>query len=265
MRYKNDNAPEGFRTCTKCTLVKPLDTDNFRIRKDTGKFRWECNSCKSGIDSAYYVANSEEIKDRTSKYRTENAEWKKQYDKNYYETHKDAIKAYGTQYGKQFREEINAKRRTREAPRRQDINTKKRTYYKNNIGSLRLSRRNSERKRRVLKFGNLGAHSKEDIKALLVDFNHTCGTCLKKLNFGYEEDHWYPICRWGSDSIENIVPLCKDCNIRKGSRTPIELFVEYRLFIAHPNKHKLKYEKIKPLKCEPQEPLDVWDYVVIKK
>jgi hypothetical protein len=37
-----------------------------------------------------------------------------------------------------------------------------------------------------------------------------------------EKEHQLPISRGGSDSIDNVVPACKDCNRRKGTRTDEE-------------------------------------------
>ena len=53
--------------------------------------------------------------------------------------------------------------------------------------------------------------------------NNTCQYCGK--NFGSAElslDHVIPRSRGGMTTWDNIVSACRDCNVRKGGRTPIE-------------------------------------------
>lgn len=51
-----------------------------------------------------------------------------------------------------------------------------------------------------------------------------CGLLLFNLDgkFTGERDHRVPICRGGTDKIENIVPSCRACNLHKSTMTYIE-------------------------------------------
>lgn len=70
--------------------------------------------------------------------------------------------------------------------------------------------------RRTRKSQNGGFHTSGEWETLKAQYNWTCPCCgrsepLVKLT----KDHIVPISRGGSDNIENIQPLCHDCNMKK--------------------------------------------------
>src|SRR3990167_5919255 len=58
-------------------------------------------------------------------------------------------------------------------------------------------------------------------KSLLIFYEHRCGQCGasgEKLTV----DHFIPIIKGGHHSWDNVWPLCLKCNLRKGTRMPLE-------------------------------------------
>lgn len=68
-------------------------------------------------------------------------------------------------------------------------------------------------KRRALKMGADGVHSTEEWENLKILFKNRCARC--KLKTKLTRDHIVPLCLGGSNSIENIQPLCLPCNLSK--------------------------------------------------
>lgn len=69
------------------------------------------------------------------------------------------------------------------------------------------------RSERLLSARSKGTHSKEEWHNLRAFFNETCGKCLGESGVvGVEKDHIIPLHKNGSDSIQNIQPLCSKCN-----------------------------------------------------
>lgn len=81
--------------------------------------------------------------------------------------------------------------------------------------------RERARRRRIQKTGNGGSHTLLEWVALCERYEYRCLACgrQKKLT----RDHIIPISRAGRDDIENIQPLCRPCNSRKGQQT-----IDYR-------------------------------------
>lgn len=62
-----------------------------------------------------------------------------------------------------------------------------------------------------------GTHSFQEWENLKAQHNWTCVLCRKREpDIKLTQDHIIPLSRGGSDNIENIQPLCRICNCRKG-------------------------------------------------
>ena len=63
----------------------------------------------------------------------------------------------------------------------------------------------------------------ENLKAL---YGNVCLACFAETTL--EPDHIQPIARGGTDTIDNIQPLCRPCNISKKTKT-----IDYRFHEIH--------------------------------
>lgn len=68
---------------------------------------------------------------------------------------------------------------------------------------------------------NGGSHTEAEWHALCARYRWRCLCCQQKKPL--TKDHIIPIVVGGRDSIDNLQPLCKSCNSRKGTRT-----IDYR-------------------------------------
>lgn len=71
-------------------------------------------------------------------------------------------------------------------------------------------------RRYALKKNALGSHSLSEWNLLKDKFNQSCAICLIKTKM--TKDHIIPLSKGGSDYIENIQPLCKNCNSKKHNK-----------------------------------------------
>jgi 5-methylcytosine-specific restriction endonuclease McrA len=89
----------------------------------------------------------------------------------------------------------------------------KQIYYKNycirhpkNISHLKARRYARER-------GAKGTHTLEEWENLKKKYGYKCATCEKKTIL--TKDHIIPLAEGGTDYIQNIQPLCRNCNSKK--------------------------------------------------
>lgn len=89
-----------------------------------------------------------------------------------------------------------------------------RNYCKNNpnVISHLKSRRYAKEKNAI------GSHTLKQWQELKDSYGNVCALC--KLEKPLTKDHIIPLSKNGSDYIENIQPLCRNCNSKKHNKTP---------------------------------------------
>lgn len=133
-------------------------------------------------------------------------------------------------YGKN-RERLRVSARARAAARRDVLNARARQKYAEDPGQwLRYikewKRRNPERAAAYQRASDHRRRSAgpgftaEEWRTLLELYRYRCAYCGSTDHL--EADHRIPICRGGSNAIENILPACRRCNRSKSSMTEQE-------------------------------------------
>jgi 5-methylcytosine-specific restriction endonuclease McrA len=81
----------------------------------------------------------------------------------------------------------------------------------------------AKRRRRAMKRGAAGSFSAAEFKAVCERYGWTCAYCGTALTRQtVTADHAVPLSRGGSGWIDNIVPACRRCNSRKGTKPASE-------------------------------------------
>jgi|ERR1039457_427658 hypothetical protein len=73
-----------------------------------------------------------------------------------------------------------------------------------------------------------GTHTKKQWIALLEEFDYRCLRCGCYPIGGPTKDHITPISMGGSDSIDNLQPLCRQCNFSGGGLSHSFNWIEWR-------------------------------------
>ena len=89
---------------------------------------------------------------------------------------------------------------------------------------------------------------KSQVKSRLLEkTGGVCAVCGRPLGFGKVTiEHYIPRYHGGTDDERNLLPLCKSCNKRKGSRiVPVKEHYPYlkAVFYGEADEYKLEWEK----------------------
>ena len=90
------------------------------------------------------------------------------------------------------------------------------TYYKRYKQKNRNKVLASNRKRRAIKLNAIGNYTIGEWELLKKQYGYTCPCCKRsEPKIKLTADHIIPLNKGGSNCIENIQPLCRNCNSKK--------------------------------------------------
>ena len=193
-------------------------------------YKSRCRICWNAQKRAQRSANPEKHRETARKYVEANKEHiqnlKRKHQAENPEKYNEALR----KYHKTHREEINAKARER---RQQDLehyreigrNSYERHAEERRTYSLEYYKRFPEKsvaatnRRRALKLAAKGSHTEKEWQDLKAFYNFKCLKCGKhEPEIKLTRDHVIPLTEGGSDSINNIQPLCARCNSKKNNK-----------------------------------------------
>jgi len=245
------------KICTKCKIEKSINEFGKRKASYDG-LMFQCRSCRKIVCDAYKINNKDKINhyNHTNKkkiqeqrriYTENNKDSKKAYDKKYKLENKDRIQKFQKEYyakhkskmnehSKDYR--LNNKIKTMEYQRnyaianRLKLKNYKRCYQIENIHKIRLHRASvgyklmkravDSKRRKQLTIEANGSVTKVSLNALLMDQDSKCFYCNCLLDFNIKRsvhlDHYIPLSKGGTHSIDNVVWSCASCNLTKGSK-----------------------------------------------
>ena len=180
-----------MKTCAHCKESKTLDKFGNNKRFPDGKSNY-CKSCKKAADFAYKSKHRKRLVEYSRQYVLAHPEQTRQYFQQHYLKNREFNLAY------------------------------KREHYRNNKEKFLAY---AKHRKELLKRG--GAWFTEDEWNDLLDLcGHRCAAC-RATDVKLTVDHIVPVSKGGRNSIDNIQPLCLNCNKRKFTK-----HIDYR---PHPD------------------------------
>lgn len=219
------------KRCAKCGAFK--DSSSFPPSKKSpdGLFSY-CRDCRKVYDAARRAGDPERYREQFAKWRAANLEHDRERNRRYIAEHREERREYSRKYADEHPEQvIAATRRWQKA--RPDLHRANAVRYRSrNPQKARAviyawKHRNPDRVRemrrnyRARKNGALGHFTDQEWRDLCAQYGNVCLACGSSAPL--TADHVVPLTRGGSDTIDNIQPLCAVCNSKKRAR-----IIDYR-------------------------------------
>jgi 5-methylcytosine-specific restriction endonuclease McrA len=172
---------------------------------------------------AWAKANPDRVRVVKHRYYTKHLEKTRAYNQRYRMNHLEEIKSYCQRH----RIEIAKYNRIYRKVNHNKIKERERVYRDSHLDEVREMRRiwrisnpnrvianNQKRRSRIA--GNGGSFTADDWELMKAEYGYRCPCCNRKEpNIKLTVDHITPISEGGKNLIENIQPLCKQCNSKK--------------------------------------------------
>jgi 5-methylcytosine-specific restriction endonuclease McrA len=212
---------------------KPLS--EFANARSRGKpvgdgFKSRCRDCWNAQSRSERAAKLEEYRTRERKYveankdhyqelkhthQKANPEKYKEALRKYRETHREVINTRARERRLQKLEHFRAIGRKSRENHAETRNAYQRDYGKANRSKLTLYTNN----RRARKLQAKGSHTDKEWQELKYFYHFTCLCCRRQEpEIKLTRDHVIPLIQGGTDSIDNIQPLCSQCNSKKNNK-----------------------------------------------
>lgn len=182
-----------------------------------GVKRWNCYQCTRDYKKMQREKNNEAIKKqkRESYRRNFGSIAKKAKEK--YPLIKEERSLYLKDYYQKNKEKLLLKQKEYTKENYERISKYKKEWSKTE-NALFLSRKSkANRRSREKSQGTITKKQLQDLK----EKTNKCYWCNKKIESIYHFDHYVPISKGGSNTIENIVVSCSSCNLTKNAKDPI--------------------------------------------
>jgi len=195
---------------------------------------------KAAYMKRFYVEHKKEMNECMKRWyeehKEEKAEYAKQwgeehpvYMKRYYEEHKEEILEQQRQYREVNKEKIAVQQRQYLEANKEGQREYHRWYYEANKEEMgecmrRYRREHPEvrQRARARRVDAEGSFTAEELRLKYAEFDNRCVYCGDVATL--TPDHMIPLSRGGSNYIDNVVPACYACNVKKSAMTSEEFF-----------------------------------------
>jgi 5-methylcytosine-specific restriction endonuclease McrA len=193
-------------------------------------YKSRCKECFRAQARAERTAKIEQYREKERQYVESKKEHYRELKRSHQKAHPEKYEEALRKYRETHRKEINTKAKER---RQQDIeyyreigrNSYERHAEERRRYSLEYYKLNPEKsvaatnRRRALKLAADGSHTEEEWQELKTFYNFKCLRCgEQEPNIKLTRDHVIPLSKGGTDSINNVQPLCARCNSKKNNK-----------------------------------------------
>lgn len=193
-------------------------------------YKSRCKDCFNEQKRDERAAKPEEYREAARKYVEANQEHYRELKRTHQKANLEKYEEASRKYLESHREEVNTKARERRQEDLEHYRKIGRDSYERHAEerrkySLEYYRLHPEKsvaasnRRRALKYASKETHTEEEWQELKAFYNFKCLRCgAQEPDVKLTRDHIVPLTQGGSDSIDNVQPLCARCNSKKNNK-----------------------------------------------
>jgi len=193
-------------------------------------YKSRCKDCFNAQKRDERAAKLEQYRIREQEYVEANKDHYRELKRAHQKTNPEKYIEAGRRYIKAHREEINTKAKERRQQNLEHYREIGRKSYERHAEerrkySIEYFKEHPEKsvaannRRRALKVAAEGSHTEQEWQELKAFYNYKCLCCgRQEPEIKLTRDHVLPLTQGGSDSIDNIQPLCARCNSKKTNK-----------------------------------------------
>lgn len=215
-----------MKTCAKCKREQ-AESEFCKDKRSKDGLRSWCKSCKREALNEWRDKNREHVRELDRKYYAADPEKQRAEARTAYQNDPERAKARNKAWyaaHPDYKQERYKQQVEKERARQREYGRKHPEKTKAKLEKWKAKNPGKQSQYTIKKrnYKSDGMFTADEWNAMLDRYGHQCLACHatdKRL----VSDHVIPLARGGSNTIDNIQPLCEQCNNRKKART-----IDYR-------------------------------------
>jgi 5-methylcytosine-specific restriction endonuclease McrA len=173
------------------------------------------------VARAWYHKNRDRLLIERANYRKAHKSQKKEWDRKSYLKHREKRLVANKLYRQKHREELAKKHKVYVRTHMDAAVQRTKRWRQKNKQKTAMYAEN----RRARRASAPGIVTDKEWQLLFIQQNGLCVYCYSDLNKSVALDHKLPLSRGGSNELDNLQLLCRNCNSRKHTKTHEEFLV----------------------------------------
>lgn len=264
---KHPECKNGIRSSCKECDRKYRQENSERIKKYMKQYQCDNSDELKEKSKIYQKNNKEKLDESKKKYYNANKEQLKQYKHEYYQNNKERLTEINRNYAINNRDKTNGYKIKYYENNKEKVLKIHRQYYKNNkekLAELRKQYRENNKeliRERRIKYCSaqsykekhkIYTHNRKALKNSLEKnfkisdwelckskFNNMCAYCGNEKEL--TQEHFIPLTKGGEYTVNNIIPVCKECNSSKSNKNFFEWYPKQEFYLKTREKNILNY------------------------
>lgn len=232
------------KVCSKCKHTFPATFEYFGVdRALRSGMRSRCRTCDRAQTQAYRDNNPEKARAQARKWHANNPDKVRELMQAWLDANKATLperrKAKRQAHLEEAREHERIKASQRREAHPELFREQARARYLANPEKIKEQVRVHRARKLQAPVVDL---TEQQWREVLVVFNHRCAYCppecwrCKQKKHALTQDHITPLVAYGPHTLHNVVPACRSCNSKKGTRAPLKPVQPLLLTLALPKK-----------------------------